>query len=369
MKVKRSTKCSLRFANRNKQDKLSTVLLEYGRVVNIFISFFWKETPEKRDLLKTLVDMPETWLSARLRKVAAREAIDMINSSKERWGNEAKIPVHKCNRMYVSSTIADLENSKTPEFNAWLKLRCIGNGIKIDLPIRFHKHYNKLAEKGRRLNSYIVTKDYVQLVFEIETGAKKSEGKLLGLDSGINALATTSDGKQYGTDIKPIINRVKRCNYGSKGQKRARRALYQRMNEVAKEVTNKDTRLLVVERLREINKNSKKKKRVGKSTRKSLGVWAYRYWLEKLKRECEDQRLVYRSVSPYYTSQTCSRCGHVQRENRSGNKFRCLSCGYKTNADYNASLNILERFFIGQYGADFKTNPSTICTEKGNGRD
>lgn len=362
MKVKRSTKCSLRFANRNKQDKLSTVLLEYGKVVNIFISFFWKETPEKRDLLKPLVDIPETGLSARLRKVAAREAIDMINSSKKRWGDEAKIPVHKCKRMYLSSSIADLELSNTNEFDAWLKLRCIGNKVKIDLPIRFHRHYNLLSGKGRRLNSYIVTKDYVQLVFEIETGTKKLEGKLLGLDSGINALATTSDGKQYGTDIKSMINRVKRCNHGSNGQKKARRALYQRMNEVAKEVTNKDTRLLVVERLREVNKNSKKKRRVGKSTRKSLGIWAYRYWLGKLKRECEDQRLVYRSVSPHYTSQTCSKCGHIQRENRSGSKFKCLDCGYETNADYNASLNILERFLIGQYGADFKTNQSTICT-------
>ena len=363
MKIKRSTKCSLKFANHSKQDKLNTILLEYGRVVNIFINSFWEETPGKKDLLKPIVGIPKTWLSATLRQVAAREAIDMINASKKRWGNKAKIPVHKCNRMYVSSTIANLELSNTNEFDAWLKLRCIGNKLKIGLPIRFHKHYNKLGEMGKRLNSYIITRDYVQLVFEIETGTKRTKGKLLGLDSGINALATTSDGKQYGTDIKLMIDRIKRCKHGSRGQKQARRALRQRMNEVAKEVVSKETRLLVVENLRGVNKNSKKKRRVGESTRKSLGIWIYRYWLEKLKRECEDQRLVYRSVSPYYTSQTCSKCGHIQRENRSGDKFKCLNCGYKANADYNASLNILERFLTGQYGAGFKTNYglSTNC--------
>ena len=38
----------------------------------------------KSKLLKPIVDLPDTWLSARLRKVAAREAIDMILSAKKR---------------------------------------------------------------------------------------------------------------------------------------------------------------------------------------------------------------------------------------------------------------------------------------------
>ena len=36
-------------------------------------------------LLKGIVNSPTTWLTARLRKVAAREAIDMILAAKERW--------------------------------------------------------------------------------------------------------------------------------------------------------------------------------------------------------------------------------------------------------------------------------------------
>jgi hypothetical protein len=73
-------------------------------VVNIFIDYFWlnPEKATKGELLKPVVDIPETWLSARLRKVAAREAIDMINASKQRWKEKAVKPVHKSNRMYVS---------------------------------------------------------------------------------------------------------------------------------------------------------------------------------------------------------------------------------------------------------------------------
>ena len=125
MKLIRSSKCSLKFATQLKLDELKTILTEYGKVCNIFIEYFWKNgTPSKSDLLKDIVDLSKgTWLSARLRKVAAREAIDMIVATKERWKNKPnkmKIPVHKGKRMYVSCTIADLIDSKeSTEFDSF----------------------------------------------------------------------------------------------------------------------------------------------------------------------------------------------------------------------------------------------------------
>ena len=50
------------------------------------------------------------------------------------------------------------------------------------------------------------------------------------------------------------------------------------------------------------------------------------------------------AVDPKYTSQTCSECGHKEKENRhSQAKFACLSCGIEQNADVNAAKNILAR--------------------------
>jgi len=47
-------------------------------------------------------------------------------------------------------------------------------------------------------------------------------------------------------------------------------------------------------------------------------------------------------VSPAYTSQKCSVCGHVSKENRkSQSAFRCVACGHAENADLNAARNIL----------------------------
>ena len=46
-------------------------------------------------------------------------------------------------------------------------------------------------------------------------------------------------------------------------------------------------------------------------------------------------------VDPRYTSQRCSKCGHIHKDNRlTQSKFLCLSCGYEDNADFNGAKNI-----------------------------
>lgn len=53
-------------------------------------------------------------------------------------------------------------------------------------------------------------------------------------------------------------------------------------------------------------------------------------------------------VPPHYTSQTCSGCGHVSKNNRkSQSLFVCEACDLKMNADHNAALNIIT---LGQRG-------------------
>jgi putative transposase len=49
-------------------------------------------------------------------------------------------------------------------------------------------------------------------------------------------------------------------------------------------------------------------------------------------------------VDPAYTSQRCSRCGHIQKPN--GKRYSCASCGHKEHRDANAAFN------IGRLGAE-----------------
>lgn len=49
------------------------------------------------------------------------------------------------------------------------------------------------------------------------------------------------------------------------------------------------------------------------------------------------------TIPAAYTSQTCSACGHVAKENRrTQENFTCVSCGMHMNADINAAINILQ---------------------------
>jgi len=48
-------------------------------------------------------------------------------------------------------------------------------------------------------------------------------------------------------------------------------------------------------------------------------------------------------VESRFSSQECSRCGHVARESRRRRRFCCTACGYKSHADVNAALVIRRR--------------------------
>jgi transposase len=46
-------------------------------------------------------------------------------------------------------------------------------------------------------------------------------------------------------------------------------------------------------------------------------------------------------ISPAFTSQRCSVCGHIAAESRKSQAvFACVACGYACNADVNAARNI-----------------------------
>ena len=72
-----------------------------------------------------------------------------------------------------------------------------------------------------------------------------------------------------------------------------------------------------------------------------LGLWTYYDLQQKIIYKAELEGIKVRFIKAAYTSQRCSKCGYVDKENRkTQSKFLCLKCGYETGADYNASQNI-----------------------------
>lgn len=72
-----------------------------------------------------------------------------------------------------------------------------------------------------------------------------------------------------------------------------------------------------------------------------LGMWSYYQLQEQIEYKAERAGIKVRYINPAFTSQKCSNCGNIDKENRlEQSQFVCKVCGLKLNADYNASINI-----------------------------
>lgn len=72
-----------------------------------------------------------------------------------------------------------------------------------------------------------------------------------------------------------------------------------------------------------------------------LKDWTYFDLQNKIEQKANALGIVVVKINPKYTSQRCSKCGYIDKENRqSQSLFVCKHCGYETNADLNASKNI-----------------------------
>jgi len=72
-----------------------------------------------------------------------------------------------------------------------------------------------------------------------------------------------------------------------------------------------------------------------------LKNWTYYDLQQKIKYKAEEKGIETILINPRYTSQRCSKCGCIVKDNReTQSEFECVECGFKTNADYNAARNI-----------------------------
>jgi putative transposase len=89
-----------------------------------------------------------------------------------------------------------------------------------------------------------------------------------------------------------------------------------------------------------------------------LRNWSYAQLQEMITYKAEREGIIVRKVNPQYTSQCCSKCGHIDSNNRQTQAdFICTSCGHELNADVNGAINISnahEEYFIKRVEAHKK---------------
>jgi len=182
----------------------------------------------------------------------------------------------------------------------------------------------------------------------------------IGVDSGIVRIATTSTGKVFkGGNIKHIRERrfkqrrdLQTARHKSRNQRRLlkrlagkeRRSvdwlLWNVANEIAAEALKANAGTIVVEDLKGIRTRI----RVSKKQRLIHHGWPFSSLFAKIKHVGSKHGVKIESVDARNTSKTCHKCGYCDAANRkSQTVFICVRCGHKSNADFNASLNVRDR--------------------------
>jgi putative transposase len=72
-----------------------------------------------------------------------------------------------------------------------------------------------------------------------------------------------------------------------------------------------------------------------------LKNWTYHDLQSKIEYKAKENDISVEKINPQFTSQRCSKCGHIDEANRpTRDDFKCVKCGFKAFADHNAALNI-----------------------------
>lgn len=203
---------------------------------------------------------------------------------------------------------------------------------------------------------------YIPITYELATLEKKEVSNVVGVDRGIRFVAVTYDskGKTAFYNGNEIIK--KRTHYdnlrrqlqyvGTPSSRRRLKALGRRENRWMQDVNHCISKalvtnnplgtLFVLEDLRNIRSALTKTQSKHRHTALS---WAY-FDLERklIYKALRNHQLVER-VSPAYSSQTCPKCGHTGRGNRNNriHHFCCKNCGYNSNDDRVAAMNLHRR--------------------------
>ena len=181
-----------------------------------------------------------------------------------------------------------------------------------------------------------------------------SENQAIGLDMGITYFLVDSDGcfvenprhtKKYEKQLRIENRSLARKKKGSKSrlkQKNRLSKLHAKISNVRKDFLHKTSAQYVKENHIIVCEDLKVKNMIKfGNLSKHIADASWSTFFTMLKYKSLQNNKIFIQINPMYTSQKCSCCGHVAKENRlNQSKFKCVSCNHEQNADANASKNI-----------------------------
>jgi transposase len=244
------------------------------------------------------------------------------------------------NRKGKTSTI----NKRPVDY--WVKIISFPSGSFM-IPVFKTRHMKDLENRGFVLDRKVIrinsdgTLGFIYKKIIHPSTEKLNVIKAVGVDLGRDTLVACSDGKREtthktGKKVKEILEILFQKKPGSKNFKQTQQFLINQINYSLKRDIN-------WERINDIFiENLKDMKRYKKWGKKSH-YWRVGYIRDQIARLSAEYDVRLSQVFAAYTSQECGVCNLIHKNNRSAEKFECISCGYKADANNNGGVNILVR--------------------------
>jgi len=296
---------------------------------------------------------------------------------------EALKPAIKKNRQCPQSKLCSIRYSARG-YNVWFDRQEVSFvTIKGRIKASFHlPDWFKQYISWRRKSAEMIIhnkKVYLCIIFEkdVTDFEPMDNPTIIGIDRGINKVAVCSDNSFFNGDILKVAHRYQRLRRqlqkcGSKSAKRHLKKVASKENRYRRDVnhcismqivkTLSENSIIVLEDLKYIRDRIQTRK----NQRRKLHGWSF-YELEQFltyKAIAKSIKVDY--VDARYTSQKCSRCGHISRSNRKYQAvFKCVQCGFSLNADLNAARNIeLNYRDAKSYPEGLSVNQPIVGTEE-----
>lgn len=355
----RSSTHSLKFANSRKRSLINKVICEYRRLSQSFVDKFWDDFYKNNTKVpifptKDQMRFLDSWLSVRLKQACAKQTLDIIKGTLQKFKKQkfvyekfnnrsllskiekTKIQKPDCSKinLELDSRFIDFESSDNFLF---VRVSSIGNKKQVKVPIKETKMSKKWLLKGTRKQSVRLTNDKIIFFYEVDE-VPSVGNKVVAIDQGYLDVATLSDGQKttccpHGHTLKKII---KKLSNKQKGSKAFRKAQTHRQNYI-----NWSMNQLNFDNCKEVRLEKVKNIRKHKRTSRKMSHWTYTLIKKKLTALSEDKGFIFKEVPNEFRSQRCNSCGLVRKANRKGKVFKCNVCQYENDADMNAALNLL----------------------------
>ena len=253
----RSVKISLKYANKEKQNKLNCLFNEVLRVKQEYINQLWKNNNFSGKFVNFKVD---SWLSARMLQSIGKQALETVKSQRKKKTKSK--PVCRNDSFSLDSRFIDVQFDRN-SFDIWIKLSSLGDKLSLKLPSRKHVCFLKYSNWKLKNTIQLCTQNnkiYAKLLFEKELPKLKDSGKVIGIDIGYKDLIVTSDNQFLGHELESVYEKISRKKQGSNAFKRT---LTERDNLIGKAINLlnlNNIKELVDENLKNVKKDKRKKK-------------------------------------------------------------------------------------------------------------